>query len=954
MAAIKIDDIVVSWSVGFEHAAKIEVYSDAFMPFLHSRITANGTLSAATPLAVGAFSIGAISAGAYPDVSWPYTDKLPFEYTLTYPTGLPAPFEFTSESIRFGLPVGVHVRPNVGQLVFTALCEVWADLIDIGDGFCGFHHDGFQRDMPDRKTCKIWLKLAEVADWALTTSYDTYTGTCGTVGQDFINTLACAGAVTAVAGTESASGQVSIGCSLSTYLCDGESETWSEDGGTCTGSAGNGTVEATASPASAGVMSSSMSCTWCLGRNCALECAVLDPNSGGIAAGLAIARYGNDTQPATVTCDSGGEYNEGITHKQWTWSFSAFRIGGGSYSQGGNWTNWGKLAVGLNPAWSVGPEYQDLPDEFAGPVYSPYLNWHDNRLLMKLWHTTGPSFAHASMSSLGLGWSVDGYTPVGAALEAVEPNRYGRWTIVNGTMVDNTTSLLLVPASGEGTMTIRRTLEWSVDQTGGSPTRSPRPTFAGYRYLYITLKRTSITPIPGDTVTVRIRQDDMAGLFPDPALQTWDNAGYRDKTFTGVVNSSGVVVIDLARPQVVGLTGEGDNPPPTGNYGELAHPNTLSRWPQPTMDGNLSGVTVPMWVEIEMPNPAGDVWELGSMELGRQSEPVLYILPALNQWIREERHDLAQEGDTTKRKHWRRRLVTGVCDGLPNLELFDMVRTSSHMVSEELGEYDIWEWTLHSVGNTAVQAVEVHEHEHWEYGTPDTYTPVGALERWPGWSASMPTPASGSLDEWVLAGEGCRMGAHGVVWIGSTRAVQSGIALGTGTKVQNMADELDWFGGLVDPFNMGDTAFTLRAATVLHGLAVGAGIDNDDANICTVLATIQSFNTGADGSYVARNPGGCHGIAHKLVRHGRTLVQWEPQVIDWTFRPSLYLTAIYTLTEAPLWWHGRGVHVGHWWKLLGPPWIRHDKQGRILCQRAEFEGAGLCLQCRQGPGPPAA
>ncbi len=941
---IKIDEQTVTWTIQFYHAAKIEVYRDNFMPFLHSRITANGSLSATIPLSVGAFSVGAITAGAYPDVSWPHTDQLPFDYTLTYPSGQPAPAEWATMSIRFGLPEGVHTQPHAGSLTFRAPCDVMADMLTMGEGdgagFVGFHHRGFQRDTPDRTKCRLWLRLRELATWTLVTNIGTYTGTCGSVGADLPNELHASATVTAIAGTQTAEGRVNIICSNGSYRCDGASPTWSYSGGTCSGELGDGHLVGRATPTSGGAsMTTAMAGGWHLSREASITCAVLNPSGGGIPSELAVSRHGNDTALPIVTATD-GYYEEGITQRMWFWSFNA-SSGTGSFSDGGTWSNWGDLSVGLNPVWSLANEYHDLPEDWSD--YLPYRTWQDNRMLMHLWAVDGPTLSHAAMSSLGLGWAEGGYTLASGAWVSGGALTCGRWTVIHGSLDPDGLVARITPDTGTVAMTLRRTLEWDTEQLGENPSRPPRPTFAGYRYLRICLRRDR-TPQPLDTVTVRIKQDNLAALYPDPTTMTWENPSLAVKTWTTKVKADGTIEIDLARPDITGLVSEGGNPPPTGNHGELARPNTLSRWPQPVLDGTLSGVTLPEWLEVEVPTTDGDDWILGSVELFRKSEPLVWLLPPLNQWIREERYDLLNEEDTTQRKHWRRRLLLGVCDGLPNLEGFDIVRTSSHLVSEELGEFDIFAWELKSVAGVAVQVVEEHEFNLWQFGVPDV--PVGVLRRWPGWSVSIPTPAAGSVYEWVLAGSGCRWGGHGVIWTASPQ-VQSCLGLG-GTKVQSLVDAIDWFAGVHDPFNLGDDDLVLRVATVLHGSAIGAGLANDTVELKAGETLVQSVATGTNGALLAMNPGGKHYLDHSLLRDGQELVSWTGEGCSWDFRPSLTASQVYPCLEAPLWWHSRGLHVAHWAKWFGPLVLRRNKQGKLLCQKRSLPGGGRCVRCRQG------
>ena len=938
---IKIDTQTITWTMQFFHAAKIHVYRTLTAPpsiyTYFAEELANGSLAASCP--VGSFQLGQVTGFGYA-IPGGEDYQYGFSLTLSYAGG--------SQTIRFTLPPGVYAQPSIGTMTITAPCDVYADLETLGEGdgagFVGFHHRGFQRDTPDSTRCRMWLRLREAATWRLETNYATYTGTCGSAGADLPNTLTAYAQVTAISGLDTAEGRINITCTNGSYQCDSVSRSWSADGGSCSCVISDGSVIAAASPSSGGyAMTSEASCSWNLSREALLNCAVLNTAGSGIPADLLVTRHANDTKQAGVTA-ANGYYAETITQRAWSWHFSGKSALGATHDDSGSWNNWGDLAVSLNPTWSIANEYHNLPSDWSD--YTGYLNWQDNRMLMHLWAMDGPILSHAAVSSLGLGWVDGGYEAVGGTYQAKEPQRYGRWTAANATMTPNGNMLSIVPASGAVSCTLRRTLEWSTDQCGDNPTRSPRPTFAGYRYLRIHLHR-SADPAPDDTVTVRIKQDNLASLYPDPSTMSWQNPSLVVKSWTTKVKADGSIEIDLARPDSTGLVAEGNNPPPLGNHGELAIPNTLSRWPRPTLDGTLSGVTLPEYVEVEFPATNGDTWQLGSVELFRKHEPIIHLLPPLNQWIREERHDQRDDTDTTQRRHWRRRLLLAMCDGLPNLELFDMVRTSSHSTSEELGEYDIWQWELKSVAGVAVQAAEVFEVSLWQFGDPDSFTPVGRLQYWPGWSITIPTPTEGSLEQWIQDGIGCRWGGHGVIWLGSAPQVQVNIPVSS-SKLQVLADAVDWFAGLDDPFGFGDSGLVVRAATVLHGLAAGGGMDDDAVQLCAGDAIVQTVSTDAEGRLLAANPGGKHLVNHDLKRGGTVMVSWSPELCTWEFRPSMEVSQVYPCSEAPLWWHSRGVHIAHWAKWFGPLRLRRNRQGKLICQKRTLEGAGRCVRCKQG------
>lgn len=564
----------------------------------------------------------------------------------------------------------------------------------------------------------------------------------------------------------------------------------------------------------------------------------------------------------------------------------------------------------------------------------------------RCWRTTGPTISQAAALDQRIGWHADYSDTSSTVRTATQTAPPGAWTLTGGEIGNITNGWTLTPGAGIERMIARRTLEFHTGQLDDPPTRGLRPVFAGWRYLDIHLQRHTGTPPANDSVVVRIRQENLAELFPAPEYQTWTRTDHQVKVWTLPVlyaeDGHGYVRVDLLRPdQAGGAMLPDDPPPPTANHGALAAQNVQSRWPQPTYDGLLTGVTMPEWVELEVDaTGTWPVWRLGSIELVRGAAPVFWAIPSLNQWVREERHDRLDEDDTTQFRRWRRRYVTGITDAAPGLELFDMVRTS-HRTTNEFGQWDMFDWDLQSVADLCDQVTEARVWNLWEIVDDEhVYTPIGASALWPGYSVSLPTPDPDTLDELLLAGPASWIGGAGMVWTGANPAVQSDVS-GPFT-VQMLVDTFDWFGGCGDVFGLGDSVFTWRAGCLAHGVAIGASRHNADWELNCGDATLADGTTGTGDAFLVSSALTTGQLDHRLVS-GRRQAVWSGPTTDWLIRPSLESTTIYTLTEAPLWWHTRGVHLVHWWYVPGPPrWRFRGSDGKPLCNE------GRCTLCRQG------
>lgn len=930
--AFKIGERTVTWTVVYRHPCQITVTKTYIPPvYMWSAVVqADGELSCTLPL--GGFSIGAVQAASGP-IPNPPGDRYPFFSTLTYPGG--------SQTIYFGLGEGTHTQPTVGTLSVVAACDVMCEL-DTTSGLYGFHANGFQRDMPDNTHCHVWLRLQEPANWTFTTTSNTYTGTSGTAGQDLSNYLAATAEVKAIANGASADAQINVICSLEDYFADSDTATWSEGGGTGTGYVETGLVRATATPAST-LLTATMGCTWRLRRQAYVMATLRNLADEGLSGDLDVLRYGDDPASGTLTVTDGAG-STGVDQKWWSWSFASARVGGGSGGASDNYDGWGDLAVRQSTTLA-NSEAPSLPEEWGD--YSAYLGWKDRRCMGRLWACDGPEITLAAGLDQGVGWTDDYDATNSTTRTSTGQDPPGAWTITGGAFSDDTNNWILTPGADDETMTVERSLLFDVGQLADPPTRGDRPTFAGYRYLKMTLYRRT-SPVPEDTVTVRIRQDNLADLFPEPELQTWTRTTWVEKTWTTKVQTAdgySFIEIDLARPDSTGLVmSPGVNPPPESNYGADAHPNVLSRWPTPVMDGPLSGVTLPDRIQITVPcTGANRTWALGSIVLIRKEAPRWWVTGGLNQWIREERHDRYDEDDLAAWKHWRRRYITGLTDGILGLELFDMVRTS-HLTTNELGSWHVFDWDLQSVEDICEQVAERRIYQKWERGDPDTFTPVGAGALWPGHEVYVPTYDTGSVEEQLMSGSACWLGGGGLLWTGEAPIVVANLAWPM-LPVQALADTLDWFGGAGDLWNMGDTTVVWRCGAVLRGAASGVGQPGSSWSLKDATPTeVQSGTVAASGRYQAALPGGKHQTSHTLTVRSQTCA-WNAPTISWQFRPSLESSTIYVLSEAPLWWHRRGLHICHWDRALGPPrWRYRRSDGKPLCSKS----TGNCVLCRQG------
>jgi len=925
----------VTWTVDYWHSAQITVtrVDVGGIWFLDASIASNGELSATMPL--GGFSVGQVVLSGGNPIPEPASGLFPFAFTFAHPGG-----SFTG---TFGLGPGTHTLPFVGQLVITAPCRVLAQWQDASPtGFHGYHPNGHHRELPNVTDGAVWLQLTEPASWSLVTTHGTWTGTTGAAGQDLQNYLAAVAYVKAISGSAPADGRVDVTCSLETYAADTVSASWSEAGGTCSGYAGAGYARAMATPAST-TMTSEMTMGWRLQRQAAVLLACLHIGGGPSAAESAeVLRYGDDPAMETITLTD-GVGSTTVQQRWWQWAFAAARAGGGTGGDSGAHDSWGPLSCRLTQE-SAGAITADLPEAYGDGL--GYRTWKDRRMAGRCWTTPGPTITQAAALDQRIGWHTD-YDAVDATTRtAVQMTPPGAWTLTGGKFGDITNGWTLTPDAGIERMTARRTLTFDVGQLNDPPTRGLRPVFAGWRYLDIHLQRHTGTPPASDTVTVRIKQANLAELFPDPEHQTWTRTEHAVKTWTATVqyavDGHGYVRVDLLRPDMHGgAMLPDDPPPPVSNHGALAAANVQSRWPQPTYDGLLTGVTLPEWIELELDaTGTWPVWRLGSMELVRGAAPVFWAMPALNQWVREERHDRLDEDDTTQFRRWRRRYITGFTDNALGLELFDVVRTS-HRTTNELGQWDMFDWDLQTITDLCDQVTEARVWNLWE--TVDgahVYTPIGAAALWPGFSCSLPTADPGSVAAALLAGPACWIGGAGMVWTGDSPVVQAGVS-GAFT-VQALVDSYDWFGGCGDVFGLGDSTFTWRAGCLAHGVPIGTCRHNADWELDTDDATLADGTTGTSDAFLADTALTRGYRDHRLVS-GRRQAVWSGPTTDWLIRPSLESTTIYTLTEAPLWWHTRGVHLVHWWYVPGPPrWRFRGSDGKPLCNE------GRCTLCRQG------
>lgn len=917
--SIVIAERTIVWTIDLRHPAYLVVQKQLLFGDTYnwsSFVYCDGELTVTFPFDTPANKlwVGSVTTGANPVPGNASAGK-GFSTTVVLPGAV------TTYTANFRLGEGNWSQTSMGVLTVSAPCEVIYDLDDLGQN--KWSDRAFWRDMPDNTLAHLRLRLKEAATVSLQMTGNTtpLTGTIGTVGEIFGNDLQLSAVVKSIAKATSsytANGSIGITCNLGDYACDSETKTWAYSGGTCIGSIATNNVAASAVNTSGYEMTAQMSCSRHLERTANLEVAIRDIGGGSIDAGVAISRYADDTHPASASASSGG-YSEAISQRAWSWSWSATHSLGSSDSGSGSWTNWGDFGCSLYSNW-CDTEQPDLP---TGWGVTSYLRAKDSRLLLHtFWQNNLVSIAQESAHDTLLGYQA-GYTQGSNQLLATGTTPVGTWGLNAGSIeLDTVNNAILIKPPSAG-CDVTRTIELSADQYGDTPSRPPREAWAGYRWLQVAIEPVdpatgSVLTRDGDTIAICVEQDNMADLWADADKQTWNNTTLQFKRYScHTVRASGntTIDVDLAKPVNPTHTADGGNPAAENNFGSNAEPNVLSRYPQPTLDAAHGGVTNAKALTLTL--PGGVWWRIKGISLHHKTgiEPTIALMPAWNQWIRSLRMDKHDDDDLTASKDWRKRMLATQCEGLLGAEAFDLNRHSTHIVSEELGEYDEFAWsTVNGVAEVVKHLTAVQQLTKWVIsGDTDIHTPAGAIRSYPGWSINIASVDAGSISEHLLS-IGVNLGGRGITWIGDTPVVWNNMALASTLVVQGLAGSVDWFGGCGDLFGLNNgqgTALALRACTVLRGSAEGLGLPTDNYELAadSVIATNTPDATGH-----LLLPAGHQSTSHTIRKSGISpSVNYDrANTITWLYRPSLTGTGVIECTEAPCWWHNRGIH----WVLL--------------------------------------
>lgn len=966
MTPIKIGEKVVEWTWTLGHCAQVLVTRGSVHPYNWSAdIQSNGSLHVSCQL--GDFYIGEITKQA--------EGPIPDGGIVTgYPMRFYLSFQLlgTGTEIVYKLPLGTNVRAICGTLTVTAVCDVMFQQVDEGEH--GWPLDGEPvpsvtgplYDTPNNTRSKVYLQLTENANWEMVTNYGTYTGvmalTDGTILDNRLESLAL---VDCKSSTVEASGIITATNSLGSYLSDYSSHSWTDGSASCSGAQATGAVEAVAHGVDGFETHSRMGCTWSMERVADLEAYVCDQAGTGIDADLFISRHADDTLPTKVSCSNGG-YSEAISQSGFVWTWEATHRGnwapgpntGGSY-------NWGDLNLALDIDFN-NTEQQALPAGWAA-VNSGYLTHKDGTMPIHLFNYDGVvDIVQAAAYTPKIGYSGGNYSltlnTLTASGGAANGAQVGTWRVSSGASLelDATNERILVKPAAEDCLATR-TLLLDAGQCIGAGTKPPRDAWTGYRWLSIVLEPANSSDgteldTVGQTIIIEVDQDDMAGLFAEPDVQTWTSAANKTKRYTAVTQRQGnttFVDIDLARPMSPTSTVDGENPPVTGNHGaEDARPNVLSHWPKPTQDAAHGAVTNAC--EVRLTLPTGSWWRIGEFQLHHKAgaQPAISLMPGYNQWIRMERRDKIDDDDFEEAKLWARRLFYSTNEGMLGAEAFDIERSTSY--DTETGVHTFG-YAPFDVATMLAGLTKVEQLKHFP-----TAVNAGAIRLHPGWDYTVTLPAAGIdhnlIDHLMLVA--CNLGGRGITWAPGKRICWSNLSLsdyGGAIVLQGITNSLDWFGGCGDVFKVEDGDMTgalqVRAGTVLRGAVDGGVATGRTYNLFehtrpgNVPSTIASAVPPDEFGHLRIN-GGLPKLDHEVIpTSSASKATFDgAHTIAWTLPTD-------TVIEAPSWWEQRGCYRC---LMMSTGGINHPRfrasDGAPLCQKVGVgrSNEGRCVFCPHG------
>lgn len=611
------------------------------------------------------------------------------------------------------------------------------------------------------------------------------------------------------------------------------------------------------------------------------------------------ARAMEQTYPGTLTFTVAREASD-LTHAfafsggGYTDSNTQLRYSGSASIQGSVATTtvdqWAQMAVAVTSASLAanGEDAIDPPHTSTGGTAVM-----DTGVQLRCWYRQVAGLTHDELHNVD---TCNYGTATGGTVRTHWSNPYGYWKAsgAGSVAVGGTTTLKLSSSDGSGE--VDRYFQLDPDQVSGTAVYTPLSDWLGYRYLAVNMRCTNAqgTVVDDQTCRLTVRTTGYEdGWVRCPATErTWVLRGRQ----TGESGADGWVTryLDLCAPETISVSAEGGA---TGGYeigaylqqeidngagawvtyyleqaveGGLSEHGIDSRWPTPTNDGEMSGVTVPAFVDA-LPGryadatatdvetspalrftsmAAGIIYEIDWLSLARTTRAKVSVMPSRRWWKRANRQcesnayaaevgetweqwykgaEAPEDTDATTRTHVARNIV-GEVDGKQSLEVHHALRVITNPpTNPNAAAIDYTDRTILSevedIG--ALQAINNRYHNPTSPWALNTVA-LGAMYRAAGWHCTEASDSSTgrgledagtvalTVTNWVngnrpgywLAGAGLRATAEGTATLATWKeGIDETVDAGTyAMYAQVLADTVDWYPGAGDAFAFLGTA----------------------------------------------------------------------------------------------------------------------------------------------------